>query len=146
MPHASHLSHVVEVKRRKVAVQFVLNEIKSRKLQFDTIAVCGVSGLGIGPIVAFKLGKSLCVVRKGEKAHSPYKVESEGTMGQYIIIDDLIDSGTTVRKIIKAVREDANKYGHNVRTCVGALLYDTQDTYIGEELQKELKDRAARCR
>lgn len=73
-------------------------------VEFGTIAVRGVSGLLIGPILAERLSKQICVVRKpGEDRHSGYEVEGKPE-GAYIIVDDLIDSGSTVRAIVAAMQ------------------------------------------
>lgn len=70
-----------------------------RDLDFDTVVVRGVSGLLIGPIIAYVMDKKLLVVRKPPEAgHSAYVVE--GSWGKRaIIVDDFICSGETIRSI-----------------------------------------------
>src|ERR1700687_3117266 len=78
------------------------------------------------------LNKTLIVVRKGEKAHSSYEVEGDHGAKRYLILDDFIDGGDTVRAIIEHIFE-ANQ---NAR-CVGFIAYKSLSfadaTYSFEE-------------
>lgn len=68
--------------------------------EFDGIAVRGLSGLLIAPILALRLGKPLIVVRvPGTDTHADAAVESGLHAGRYIIFDDMTRSGRTVSKI-----------------------------------------------
>ena len=70
-----------------------------KDVDFDTIVVTGLSGMGAGSILAHSMGKNLFVIRKqGEQAHDWRP--AFGAMGQkWIFIDDLLDSGSTYRKV-----------------------------------------------
>jgi hypothetical protein len=98
--------------------------------RFEAIVVRGMSGLIVGPMVASRLKKPWCVVRKpGEGTHSDHKaVEGWHNFRSYIIVDDLIASGGTVRLIQKTIRESAlaslNKWERGVPECVGYYLYN----------------------
>jgi adenine/guanine phosphoribosyltransferase-like PRPP-binding protein len=105
-------------KRAKYTVRQVIKMIKARGLEFDAIACRGVSGLLIAPVVAMRLNKTLIVVRKGEKTHSGYKVEGDHGAKRYLILDDFIDGGDTVRITIKDI------YATNpAARCVGFIAY-----------------------
>ncbi len=93
----SHLTPMLDPKRARYTVKQVIKMIKARGLKFDAIACRGVSGLLIAPIVAMRLNKTLIVVRKGEKTHSCYVVEGDHAAKRYLILDDFIASGATVR-------------------------------------------------
>ena len=115
---APHLTTMLNPARAKYTAKQVVKMIKARGLQFDAIACRGVSSLLISPIVAMRLNKSLIVVRKGEKTHSAYKVEGDHGAKRYLIIDDFIDSGDTIREIAKDIF-DVNKDAQ----CVGFIAY-----------------------
>lgn len=79
-----------------------LKVLKEYQDQFDCIAVRGTSGLIMGSILSFVLKKPLIVVRKPkaqESTHASYEVECSITEGTYLIVDDIIGSGDTVRTI-----------------------------------------------
>jgi len=115
---ASHLTMMLTPDRAKYTVRQVIKMIKDRGLEFDAIACRGVSGLLIAPIVAMRLNKSLIVVRKGEDTHSMYTVEGDHGARRYLILDDFIDQGDTVREIASEI------YATNrLARCVGFIAY-----------------------
>lgn len=116
MAHANHIRSTVISSARDNAVDTIIDKIKAWapgfENRFDTIAVSGVSGLGIGSVVAYILKKNLAVVRKSTKdCRSIYKVESSNNLKRYIIVDDLIETGKTIRRIKTTITKDckANK-------------------------------------
>lgn len=67
-----------------------------------------MSGALIAPILAQRLGKTLILVRKkGESCHSGKMVEGDSAARRYIIVDDFVGYGDTVRAIFTAVGEFA---------------------------------------
>jgi len=73
-------------------------------IEFDTIAFRGMSGALVAPIVARDLKKEIILVRKtGEDNHSGYSLEGHIGAKKYVILDDFISTGKTVREIIKQV-------------------------------------------
>jgi len=94
--------------------------------EFDSIVVTGVSGV-IGAMVAQALGKKLLVVRKpGVPTRSRFCAGSPRESfplvgeigGRFIIVDDEIYSGNTVKTIISTIGD--NFYCH----CGSELAYD----------------------
>jgi adenine/guanine phosphoribosyltransferase-like PRPP-binding protein len=89
---------------------------------FDAIAFRGISGALVAPILAYRLNKSLLVVRKpkqtDETSHSGRRVEGDLNARRYLIVDDFQSSGNTVQAIV----EEISKFAPNAR-CIGALLY-----------------------
>ena len=84
--------------------------------------------------MALRLGKAWALVRKaGDNAHSSRRVEGR-VDGDYIIIDDFIDSGETVREIVYACDDGQ---------CVGAYFYDYRWSNARNDpnLRAGLKDR-----
>ena len=86
--------------------------------EFDAIACCGCSGFLVAPAVALRLKKNLIIIRKSiANCHSRLLVEGPLNTKKYIIIDDLIDKGNTIKKILKAM-----EYENSI--CVGIYLYN----------------------
>jgi adenine/guanine phosphoribosyltransferase-like PRPP-binding protein len=90
-----------------------------KDIDFETLVFRGFSGAVVGPAVALQLKKTWVLVRKpGDSAHSCRRMEG-GVTGRYVVLDDFIDTGSTIRAIIEAVNE-SSMCDH---VCVGAFLY-----------------------
>jgi len=100
-------------------IRKVREELEPHQDAFDGIVFRGLSGSLVAPMVAAQMGKPFAVVRKeGEACHSKYEVEGWHGFKRYIIIDDLIASGGTVKTI---QTEMLKLEGSPV--CVGFLLW-----------------------
>ena len=87
---------------------------------FDAIAFTGVSGAAMAFPLSFALGIPLLCVRKGgENSHSPYKVEGDYAARRYVIVDDFISTGNTMRRI----QEDLENEIAGTPVLVGIYLY-----------------------
>jgi hypothetical protein len=90
-----------------------------RPIDFDVVVFRGFSGAVVGPVVALKMGKNWAFVRKhDDNSHSSSRIEGS-IIGRYVIVDDFIDSGATIRKIIEDV-----SYTYPDAVCLGAFFYD----------------------
>lgn len=118
---ASHTSVILNHKHRnKIIVETyarIARLIDKQNLYFDAIACCGTSGLMVAPNVAHLLKKNIIVVRKQIDGYSDFMVEGANTH-QYIILDDLVCSGSTIRHIIKTIKKDTPR-----SKCVGVYSY-----------------------
>jgi len=115
---ASHTCHVLNHKARNKIIIRAICDLRKIQNTFDSIACCGTSGLMVVPQIAELLNKHIIVVRKkGEKCYSEFVTEGVAPY-QYIIIDDLICSGSTVRHIKKAIKDEYSR-AH----CVGVYCY-----------------------
>ena len=86
--------------RNKIIFQSIA-DLKNLNNHFDTIACCGTSGLLVVPQISELLKKNMLVVRKRkEKRYSPFQYEGP-IPNKYIIIDDLICSGKTIKHLCK---------------------------------------------
>lgn len=105
-------------KRRKIVAKIVK---ELRNVEFDALAVRGVSGLIMAPIVAYLLNKHVIVVRKPkdvERSHANEIVESPITTGDYVIFDDFVGSGETAREIQRQIRGTCP-----LLVCVGGYVW-----------------------
>lgn len=74
------------------------------KIKFDAIAYTGASGSLIAPALAFRMNRGLILVRKEKNTHSGSKVEGHIDVERYIIVDDFVTSGKTVKRIAREVK------------------------------------------
>lgn len=114
---ASHLRQALEPHMRRDLIKSLVRILKHH--DFDSIACRGLSGLLVAPTVAMMMDKTLLVIRKqDEDCHSWRAVEGDANALRYVIIDDLICSGDTVKAILRAMereRIDAK--------CIGVIQY-----------------------
>lgn len=116
---------------------------------FQFIAVCGVSGISVGSLVAHHLGKQLLIVRKADdtSTHSSNRIEgltineqwspdwdlesAEMVEGNYVFLDDLVASGSSLRYAVAMIHEFAvalasqRRFGLKHLKFVGTIMYDT---------------------
>ena len=102
---ASHTCHVLNHKERNKIIIKAVCRLRRIEKDFDSIACCGVSGLMVVPQIAELLNKHIIVVRKGERCYSEFRTEGVAPF-RYIILDDLICSGSTVKHIKKVIKDD----------------------------------------
>ena len=92
--------HTTLLLNPKIRNKFIAQSIKDLTKhinKFDSIVCCGVSGLLVVPTISEIIKKNIVVVRKeNEKRYSPFQYEGV-VPSNYIIIDDLICSGDTVK-------------------------------------------------
>jgi phosphoribosylpyrophosphate synthetase len=118
---SGHLSIALD-ENRKDTIRRTVRCIKANVLWNDaSIVVTGLSGMLIGIPVADALGRPLAIVRKNRGLHRSI----EGSIAsKYIIVDDLIETGDTVKRITNTISTCA--------VCVGIVLYhDSLCPYFG---------------
>lgn len=137
--------------KRKYVISRLIKEIRKSRIKFDAIVFRGMSGALVAPSVADKMKKPLVVCRKSDNHHSSYSVEfTERWFENFIIIDDLISSGTTILTILKMIDDEWEKTKEENPTvevarpkCVGIFLYHTyskRDEYQFSDFVKSCKD------
>ena len=94
-------------------------------VKFDTIVFRGMSGALVAPIVAQKLVKPITLCRKSsDDAHAGgNRIEGMTNFETYIIIDDVIETGKTIRSIIEVVNLKMEAMLQSPAECVGIFLY-----------------------
>lgn len=139
-------NNVLKTQSLKLCVEEIVLKIhNSTHLNFDAIAIQGYSGSLVGSPVALELGKELIVVRKrhdGREAHDNPKSFGRvvspfifTTPFKYIILDDLCQSGATIRSIIKEIHEI-----HTSAKFVGTYLYAGHKFYDADSTRQVLRD------
>jgi len=117
----SHLKKLFDEKEKRKVVDKAYKTLKAHSEEFDAIAVSGMSMALIGPILAWRLNKKVCLVRKpSENSHSSFVFE--GYENQRVaFVDDLIATGNTFRYVETELAK---------RNCkiVGIYLYWDDDT------------------
>ena len=107
--------------------------LKKYEKDFDSVAFSGVSGALIAAPISHSMNKPLILVRKrGETCHSSLVVEGNIRCQNYIIIDDLVSSGDTAKRIQKEIFEWAP-----LAHCVGLL----QVNYVPCDKEEAVKYR-----
>lgn len=133
---------------RGKTIASLINLIKSSNLEFDAIAMMGMSQLVVGSIIANALGKGIYIIRKkGESSHA-YHTEEGAIADKYIIIDDFIGEGKTLAEEISRLPDGAKCVGlffytdHYATAKVvqlGRIPSDTE-AYTNAEYYEQLKD------
>lgn len=119
---------------RATVIDFIIQKIENNKLDFDSIAFMGMSGALIVPTVADKLNKFMLLVRKNyERRHSCLQVEGYLNSKRYLIIDDIISSGMTIRSIVEKI----HKATKGKAKCIGVLCYKSKRYRSLDQLRLE---------
>lgn len=103
-----------------------------RGVDFDAIVFTGVSGALFGPVLAYQLGKEIVVVRKPGHNRG-YICEGFKDAERYIFVDDMIDTGKTIVRVIKEMRGFA-LHGE----IIGAYLYHDDGFVSIEKLEEKM--------
>lgn len=114
-----------KLKERIDRVAKALLKLRKNEVSFNAIAFRGSSGASVAYAVSAKTGIPLAYVRK-ERNHNGDKVEgTDNNVRNYIILDDFISSGDTVRLIAKAMTSKAEDLWYlDQPRCVGIALYN----------------------
>jgi hypothetical protein len=139
MIQSSYLRHPIDIATLPRVVAALAKRIRKEKPKYKAIAFRGMSGALVVPMLCLELRKPMIVCRKeSEKSHgSP--VEGWGRGGPYIIVDDFISSGSTVRGIMATLAhwytsrigyyESDDPERPNKPECAGIFLYlETEET------------------
>ena len=122
-------SHVqYSATERKVIVQRLINYLPSvmEYIKADSIAVTGKSGISFMFALLEHIDIPFMTIRKpGENCHGE---TIEGTLDhnfqRYLILDDFVDSGDTVRRIISTLEKSCTySYSSEQPYCVGVVEY-----------------------
>lgn len=119
--HADYLSKLIRTEDLRSQVKIAAEEL--REHDFDTIAFAGISGALISIPTALAMNKTMLVVRKPQDVNASYTefgshsgrvVEGNVGSSRYVIMDDLVSSGRTYKRIIEQIAMVAPK-----ADCIG---------------------------
>ena len=132
--HVSYLTNAMQNRDKHIRIAVNrLNKLRRKGLDFDAIAFTGLSGCLMGAAIADRLGVGMMAVRKPkESCHSTWTSERTPGCSTYIIIDDVVATGETIKHVMSELCSDQ---------CKGIYLYaDIGEQVFGiERIQKELK-------
>lgn len=113
-------SSVIKLARRVAGALKIMQE----QLHFDAVVVHGNSGVSIGFAALVMHDFNLVLLRKdNDNSHgSPIEGPNGLNMQSYIILDDFIGTGATVRRIISKIDQLAAQKGSKA-VCAGVLQY-----------------------
>lgn len=95
--------------------------VLKRYLKYDTIAFSGLSGASIAFPLSVAMGIPLvCIRKRTDMTHSNRLVEGQVDVRKYLIVDDFVDTGKTVKNI----RQEIEQQCKNAQ-CVGILLFSS---------------------
>lgn len=109
-------------------------QLRMRETGADTVVVQGTSGVSVGFAALMLHDFPLVMVRKpDENSHgSPVEGPQYHKVKRYIILDDFVDSGETVRRIAAKLNLLADNSGVARPECVGVLCYKRDAKHWGE--------------
>ena len=119
---SSHTSRLLNHKYRNKIIMQTYVDLRNKDLEFDAIVCCGISGLMVVPQIAELLKKNIIVIRKDLNGYSSFNIEGPYT-NKYIIVDDLICSGNTVKTIMKQIKSEFYK-----SKCLGIYCYMPEES------------------
>ncbi len=99
---SSYLAPVLDKTQFPKLIQKAVDVLSG--VEFDAIAIRGNSGALFGGALSLRMDKALWLVRKDmDNAHSGYILEGDIHAERFIILDDLVATGITVRNIYQNV-------------------------------------------
>ncbi len=124
--HSWYLENIFNPGTHKETVDCIVEKVKKLKTiyDFDSIAFTGTSGSGVAFTVSYLTQVPLIHIRKS-LGHSNHKYEGVYNAKKYLILDDCIETGNTIRRIIREIEKyyRADGYTTFVPEVVGILLY-----------------------
>ena len=126
--HTSYLDKVYYPEQYKMTIfgaKAILAHIV-KHYPIDTIAFTGNSGAAMGYILAAHINLPMICIRKnrGEGTHFQHEFEGNLDCRNYLIVDDLICTGNTIKYIHKVIADKLN----DKAKCSAILLYKNSCT------------------
>ncbi len=139
MPHNSWQKPVFDISSRDLIIEELVKEIEKDNVvfQYGIIAVSGISGVSIGSILSYLTKIPLAVVRKESDIRtSEYDLEYTNLnlkTWNYCFIDDLIDTGKTLKRVIEGLEKETEKFELK-KVYLYSSGYNSKEGYIDNEM------------
>jgi len=135
LTNSYHNDIVTPVAQRKLVNKVSKAILKiHNKTKLSHIVCTGISGQGMAWPVGYVTKIPVAVIRKsGERSHGN-PVEGSGILKNFVIIDDFICSGNTIKRILKLLsskEEDPRKRDIEL-SCKAIILYNDSGSKHGE--------------
>ncbi len=119
--HADYLKHVIRADEIARRIPLAVERLHELGWQFDAVAFRGLSGALAAPIIAYLMHKTIIAVRKpyevdNHAGHSNRPVDGDRGARRYVVVDDFVATGDTLRAIKRAISDWAPR-----AECVGIL-------------------------
>lgn len=119
----SYLTTITNADARARVIAEVARRLPTFFPDVQAIAFTGLSGALLAPSVADRLGLDLIAVRKATvNAHSANRIEAPLEPRRYVILDDFIQSGDTLRVMANVLHDKAPQH-----SCIGIFLWNEPD-------------------
>jgi hypothetical protein len=124
---SSYLNCVYDVERFRKTFNRVSSALRAlkKRVKFEAIAFRGSSGAALAYPYSLKFGTPLIHVRKSwerRESHCSHIVEGFYEVKRYIILDDAISSGNTIRTIVDEIKNSYENFGH-IAPELGAIVF-----------------------
>ena len=133
MLHSEYIAAAVCPTSHPIVIRNAVKALRKpcfRKL-FDGIAFRGMSGALVAPEIAVKLKVGMLAVRKAaEHSHSELKVEGDYSCTRYVVVDDMVATGDTIRAIMEDIEKAFPSRGYVPPTLAGIILYNNRSEYV----------------
>ncbi|MEE8113878.1 MAG: hypothetical protein V3T23_05940 [Nitrososphaerales archaeon] len=95
-----------------------------KKKSFGALAFRGTSGAALAYPLSAQLNIPLIYVRKlNETSHGLSIEGTQRNIKKYVIIDDFMESGKTIKAILAAIDKKKDYFSEGKAECVGIILY-----------------------
>ena len=95
-----------------------------KKTKFGAIAFRGTSGAAMAYPLSAQLNIPLICVRRAKEPSHGFSIEgTQRNIRKYVIIDDFMESGKTIKAILAAIDKKKDYVDDGKAECVGIVLY-----------------------
>lgn len=95
-----------------------------KKTKFNAIAFRGSSGAALAYPLSIQLNIPIICVRKSREPSHGFSIEgTQRNIKKYIIIDDFMEHGKTIKAILMAMDKKKDYFNEGKAECIGIVLY-----------------------
>lgn len=95
-----------------------------KKTKFGAMAFRGSSGAALAYPLSAQLNIPIICIRKPDDRSHGLSIEgTQRNIKKYVIVDDFMESGKTIKAIIEAINKKKDYFDEGRAECVGIILY-----------------------